>query len=373
MDKELFATYQNAIDLYKASKEKEKGKEKKVEIAQPQEELPTKQQREVVESYKLAFGRNAYGLYAQRAKLVLIEALQEYIQGLRFRDGGCVKYDTTVNEDLFGERTISFDIRRICPEGVTNFKEVRDQLAEMLSLHFEYEDEDEWRGVNFFQKVVAKKGSWTATFHTTKAIWEVFMDFSKGYRRIELNTAMKFRSVYALRFYEKVVGQKDPVTYTIDELRAMFQLQKKYKKNTDFVEKVVQAAKNELDEVSSWSFDYTQNYKADGPGRPSLYSVTLTPLHLLRNETNGSNYYARSISPSSILSKESFAYLRHTIGFSNQELSNNFLLFDTAEKNLDLLTFLHKIGPRAVRVKNPKGYVIKAIKKELKEKVKIAL
>lgn len=370
MEDELLAAYYDAIDLYKASQGK-KPVEKQVPERLPAK-LPT-QQREIVESYKLAFGRNAYGLYAQRAKLVLIEALQDYIKGLRFRDGGCVKYDTTVDENLFGERSISFDIRRICPEGVTNFREVREQLVEMLTLHFEYEDGERFRGVNFFQEVVAEKGSWTATFYTTKAIWEVFMDFSKGYRKVELATAMKFRSVYALRFYEKVVGQTDPVTYTIDELRAMFQLQKKYKKPTDFVIKVVQAAKDELDEVSPWSFDYTQNFKAEGPGRPSLHSVTLIPLRLPRNESDGSNTYRRNISVTEILSKESLNYLMHTLGFSKKEITNNFFLFEAAEKHLELPEFLHKIGPRALRVKKPKGYTIKAIQKELKESAHIVL
>lgn len=336
------------------------------------EELVPVQHTEVVESYKLAFGRNAYGLYAQRAKLVLIEALQEYIQGLKFKDGGCVKYDTTVDEDLFGERTISFDIRRICPEGVTNFKEVRDQLVEMLTLHFEYEDEDEWRGVNFFQEVVAKKGSWTATFHTTKTIWEVFMDFSKGYRRVELDTAMKFRSVYSLRFYEKVVGQKEPLTYTIDELRSMFKLEKKYKRNVDFVKFVIQAAKDELDQVSPWTFDYHENYKAAGRGRPSLESVTIFPVHSLKNENSG-NYARRQLSLSALISKETLELLKTILDFTPREIKNNSRLFEAADKALDLPSFLRQIAPRALRSKNPRGYVVNAVKKELRQKTQTLL
>lgn len=339
------------------------------------EELVPVQHTEVVESYKLAFGRNAYGLYAQRAKLVLIEALQEYIQGLRFRGGGCVKYDTTVDEDLFGERTISFDIRRICPEGVTNFKEVRDQLVEMLTLHFEYEDEDEWRGVNFFQEVVAKKGSWTATFHTTKTIWEVFMDFSKGYRRVELDTAMKFRSVYSLRFYEKVVGQKEPVTYTIDELRAMFKLEKKYKRNVDFVKFVIQTAKDELDQVSPWTFDYHENYKVSGRGRPSLESVTILPVHSIKNEMSGKsgNYIRRDLQLSALISKESLQLLKTKLDFTPREIKNNFRLFEAADKTLDLPEFLRQIASRALRSKNPRGYVVNAVKKELRQKSQIVI
>lgn len=185
---------------------------------------------------------------------------------------------------------------------------------------------------------------------------------------------MKFRSVYALRFYEKVVGQNTPVTYTIDELRAMFKLEKKYKLNKDFIKKVVQAAKDELDEISPWSFDYTQNYKADGPGRPSLFSVTITPIHQVKHEGNiEGNYLRKELSPSAYLCKESFDYLWHTLDFTIREIQNNAVLFQTAEKNLDLPTFLRKIAPRAVRSKKPHGYVVNAIKKELREKAKIGV
>lgn len=340
------------------------------DIKKPEETLPA-QSREIIESYKLAFGRNAYGLYAQRAKLALIEAMQDQIQGLSFRNGGCVKYNTTVQEDLFGERTIEVDLRSICPEGVSNFATVRQQLEEMFSLRFEYEDEKEWRAVHFFQEVHAKKGSWTATFKTTKAIWEVFMDFSKGYRRLELDTAMQFKSVYALRFYEKVVGQSQPIEYTIDELRAMFQLQKKYKNAADFVKYVIQAAKDELDKVSPWSFTYHENYKSVGRGRPSLFSVTIYPEHIIRNENEDA--LRRQISPSKYLSQESLELLKYKFDFKTKEIQHNGKLFEYAEDALNLPSFLRQIAPRALRAKRPKGYVINSIKKELQKKAHIVV
>ena len=330
-------------------------------------ELVPVQNTEVVESYKLAFGRNAYGLYAQRARLVLIEALQEYIQGMKFRNDGCVKYDAANSKKTdFGEKTISFDIRRLCPDGIKNFSEVRNQLIEMLTLHFEYENEDEWTGVNFFSRVEAKKGSWTVSFRTTKDIWEVFMDFSKGYRRVELETAMKFRSVYSLRFYEKVAGQKEPITYTIDELRSMFKLEKKYKRNTDFVKFVVQAAKNELDRISPWTFDYHENFKVTGRGRPSLESVTLFPVHSIKNEGDSGNFIRRNLSLSGLIGKETIDILKEKFGFKQQEIKNNSRLFEIADKSLDLPEFLRQIAPRALRPeKSIQGFVINAIKKEL--------
>jgi len=41
------------------------------------------------------------------------------------------------------------------------------------------------------------------------------MNFAKGYRKYELQTAMEFESVYAMRFYELLSGQKTPLLVLI--------------------------------------------------------------------------------------------------------------------------------------------------------------
>lgn len=66
-------------------------------------------------------------------------------------------------------------------------------------------------------------------FRLDKKIYEAFLNFSKGYRKYELTTAMQFESVYAMRFYELLSGQKKPLTYSIDTLKEMFSITKNTK------------------------------------------------------------------------------------------------------------------------------------------------
>ena len=78
-----------------------------------------------------------------------------------------------------------------------------------------------------------------------------FLDFSKGYRKYELQTAMNFNSIYAMRFYELFSGQKDPITYSIPYLKERFKIENKYNSKNgkkDFLTKVVDVAQKELDE-----------------------------------------------------------------------------------------------------------------------------
>lgn len=53
--------------------------------------------------------------------------------------------------------------------------------------------------------------------------------------------------------------------------------------------------------------------------------------------------------------------------FTETGIKNNEDLLNTANKYLDLDKFLRKIVSNARKAKNPQGYVIRAIKSELKE------
>ena len=68
---------------------------------------------------------------------------------------------------------------------------------------------------------------------------------------------MKFKSVYAMRFYELMSGQTTPLFVPLegsDGLRERFNLQGKYERVNDFRRKVIDVAKKELDKFSPYSF-----------------------------------------------------------------------------------------------------------------------
>lgn len=110
-------------------------------------------------------------------------------------------------------------------------------------------------------------------FRLHPLIAAVFMDFSKGYRKYELKTAMQFESVYAMRFYELMSGQEKPLSYTIEHLKEMFGIENKYKFVKDFIKYVVETAKKELDEKSPYSFEYKINKQGK-----KLHSITFYPV-----------------------------------------------------------------------------------------------
>ena len=56
-------------------------------------------------------------------------------------------------------------------------------------------------------------------FEVDNRLWDVFMNFTKGYREFELSKALSLSTSYSLRFYMLISGQKAPIQMTIENFR----------------------------------------------------------------------------------------------------------------------------------------------------------
>ena len=158
----------------------------------------------------------------------------------------------------------------------------------------------------------------------------------------------------------------------------MWGLTGKYKKVDDFIKNTILNAKDELDRVSPYTFDYVTNYSKTAEvnkgrkGRPAVTSITFFPKHTLANETADS--MRKKVDPSMLLDRELYLMLKHKFEFDSQGIKANITLFDTAQKECDdILEFLDSIAPAALRAANVQGYVVGAIRKHLKEKLGIII
>jgi plasmid replication initiation protein len=144
-------------------------------------------------------------------------------------------------------------------ESDENYTRVKQALLSLQKKIFTYEDEKEWISISIIALPKIKKRSSVVSFQIDSHIWDCCLDFSKGFRKYELATAMKFKSVYSMRFYELLSGQKTKLIYPLEQLKEMFKVQDKYAKTNDFVRKVIEPAKNELDELSPYTFEWSAN------------------------------------------------------------------------------------------------------------------
>jgi len=334
--------------------------------------VPAKEKlsKEVVESYIFSTVRHDFGIYSERLLLRLVELAQQEIRGLDFKGGTDIG---KVEVGPWGDADIMIPVKDILSgEDDKNYTKAKTAVRNLMGKFLEYEDEEKYRATQILNEVDVDKVAGKMLIRVNHNIWSAMLDFSKGFRKYELETASKLRGKYSLRIYKLVSKQTSPITYSIEELRKMWGLVDKYKKVDDFIKNTIVNAKEELDRVSAYSFEYSLNAARSAEankgrkGRPAISSVTFYPVHRLANESTDAT--RKMVDPSMMLEHEYYMMLKNKFEFDTQGIRANITLLDLAQRECDILSFLDSIAPAALRAANVQGYVINAIRKHLKER-----
>lgn len=331
--------------------------------------------KEVVESYIFSTVRHDFGIYSERLLLRLVELAQREINGLDFKGGTSIG---KVKVGEWGDATITIPVKDILSgEEDKNYTKAKAAVRNLMGKFLEYEDDQKYRATHILNDVDVDKISGKMVIQVNRNIWGAMLDFSKGFRKYELETAVKLHGKYSLRIYKLVSKQTEPISYLISDLRKMWGLTDKYKKVDDFVKNTIDAAKKELDEVSPYSFEYaltaakSAEVNKGRKGRPAITSVTFFPKRLTRNEATDA--VRKMVDQSMLLDREFYQMLKNKFGFDTVGIRANITLFDYAQKTFDAVMFLEKIAPYALRADNPQGYVVSALRQNLRDNYGISI
>lgn len=313
--------------------------------------------QDLIQSYIVTQARYDFSVYEKRILYSIIQMFQQLLEGKKL--AGQLRAD----KDLFGDYMIYMPIKScLKDEEDKNHARVKQALLDLESKRFEYEDDKVWQVIRLVQVPEIIKNEEVMKFRLHYRMVEAFMDFSKGFSKYEFLTAMQFESTYAMRFYELLSGQKKPITYSIDNLKIMFQVQDKYVKNNDFIRFVIEAAKKELDKKSPYSFEYSTIKKGK-----KIISIKFHPVFMSENRDPVLERadLKRQVSPRWDLDKMVIDYLKENFMFSEIEIKNNIDLLALAQSKLDLMLELSLLKVKAMKAVNTQGYVIGALKKKL--------
>ena len=311
--------------------------------------------KNVVQSYIFTTAKYDFSTYEKRIIYRLIEFAQDEIKGVMIRDN-LHKIEPT----LFG-REITMPISDILKDESDKTYTIAKKSFGALSEKFIiYEDDDIWQKTPIITNPKIKKNEGISKFYVFDEIWKSLLDFTKGYRKYELVTAMQFKSVYSMRIYELISGQKRPLEFSIEHLREMFCIKDKYSKANDFKRWVLDIAKKELDESSPYSFNYIE-VKA---GRKVVGFKFFPTYHPDKQDPELLQIEQRSkLSASAQISTGAYDFLRYSFEFNATEISKNKKTIIKGEQHIpDFIGFLSSLVGPSRTAKNRIGYVINAIK-----------
>lgn len=322
--------------------------------------------KEVLQSYILTTAKYDYSVYEKRILYRVIEQLQSLIEGKELNNNYSFKEYKHRDINLF-DFTFPFSAFKKNNED-KNHAQIKKALISLEKKGFEYETPETWETINILYLPKVYKNKEYINFTLREEIVEAFLNFSKGYKKYELKTAMEFESVYSMRFYELLSNQKTPINYSIETLKEMFGLIGKYENRTpNFINKVIIPAKKELDKCSPYSFHYEPikiGRKITGIRFIPTYQPQFEDPELKKKQLN------KQISNRWFIPKNIEDFLKHNFDFTDKELKNNLTLFENLYKNLseeELLDFLVELREPSVYANNRKAFVIGALKKKAEQ------
>ena len=323
--------------------------------------FPSTINRNVIQSYIFSAMRARLNIYQMRIIYRLVDFAQAEIDGMLIRDNM-----TRITHNL-RHIDLTMSVKSVMPDKDKHYEKVKSALKAMMSTLVEFYNPQSktWQGTPVIYNVKWEQGSGMITMSVADFVWDAMLNFSYGFRKFELLTAMAMPSANSMRMYCLISGQSRPLEYKIETLKQMFGVADKYSNNSDFIKRILGKCKQELDKVSPWTF----NYAPKKEGR-AFTSVILFPIEQPnRKDVRLARQALLAQVPSSMLFSEVYKYMRYSMGFEPKEISNNKQLIEDATKELpDMMLFLSTLqGRRRDNEGNMKGkgWVIASIRSEL--------
>ena len=310
---------------------------------------------ELVQSFLLSVTRVKLSVYEQRIITRIVEHGQKALQGY-----SRAQLKHIINP--FGNEKISVKIRYILTDGTKDYAKVVTACRALMSRQFEFYDPDTktYYMDTIIHNVQHKERSGEVEFMVSRVFFEVMFNFSLGYKNYDLETALSLPTPFAVRMYVLLNNQDRPITWSVERLKEMFGVSDKYNQTADFIKKVIEPSRKALLVASVNNFTYTRIYDGQKVVKLQFFPVKV-------------DEKARRLFPD--MSKEQITqavairmYLHDDLGFTQKEIGANKSTIDAFAQVPDAITHLYTITKRAVRKSaNTKGYIISAMKSEVKE------
>lgn len=315
--------------------------------------------RQVVQSYLFTTAVYDFNVYEKRIIYNLVRLAQSQLEGIKLSDS-LYKIDHAYKDYLVVELPIS-DF--LTDQDDKNHSRIKAALKSLHQKTFTYQEDGVWECFSIIANPKIRLRSSKVSFIVDSRVWDVLLNFTKGFSRYDLEIAFKLESTYSMRFYELLAGQKEPIVYSIENLRKEFKLDGKYKLNKDFIRRVVESAKNELDLKSPVTFTFRPLKEGKKITRIMFY-----PLRQEGKEPQDAFFkeIIRKYGSSVHLSSEEKRLLVE-IGFSEIGIRNNLELFMECKKRLDFIYELALIVGKSRDKNNPCGWCIKTLIGKLKD------
>lgn len=172
---------------------------------------------------------------------------------------------------------VTLPARYLLVEGDRNYRNIKKGFS-LASKKIVNERDNIYQELNIiaFPELRKRGGRLEVTFVIHNEMWHALLNFSKGYRIINLPTYMELKSAYSIILYILISQQSQAITYQMTTLRQLLGIDGKqsYQRTNSLMERIIKPAKVELDKCSPWTFSWSMTRTGRGGG---YHAITLIP------------------------------------------------------------------------------------------------
>ena len=313
---------------------------------------------QIKQSYIMTIARAKLSLYEQRLLIKCVQSGQKVID--RYPLGAIRK----PLEHDYNAVEIEVSMRELC-EGCEHYEYIIEAAKSLTRKNFTYIAPDgSWVTFAWVMRATHRKRTGKVYLLLDKHFYDCLYNFSKGYSQYDLERALNYKHPQTMRLYALLNGQTRPITYTIEQLKSITGTEGLYAKTNDFVRKIIVPAYKETkdgDYGNYWEYTY---YKQG----QKIVGITFTPI--VRAEVKALEASIGEIVK--WLPKDFTQLLLSHGGFTTWQITcNKALLHDLSLLPNGLEIILAVIQrARRKRPSNMQGYIINALKGEVKDYAK---
>lgn len=309
---------------------------------------------DLIQSYIFTVGRGDLSLYEQRILLRIVEHAQEAVKGLY------VGHLDGVLPHHFDNVRIDVPARYLLTEGSKHYEHVKQAALSLMGRTVLYENPSSgvWFATPLIYNVKYIAGQGLLSFYVARDLFDVILDFSKGFKRFNLGAAMSLNSPSAIRMLQLMESQRGPLTYSVDDLKAMFGVEKKYSQTAGFIKKVLEPAQKALDDAGLTSFTFERIRTGT-----KVTAIKFSPVH---RTTWEEKQLAAKLPIGRVVNAELISRLMVDFGFTTKELSAHKTTLKHFSNLPQTWNLYFQARDAARKKKEPKPYMIATIKAMVK-------
>lgn len=316
--------------------------------------------KNIIQSYIFSRIRSRMSVTEMRLLMRVVEFAQCELQGLII-----AKNMGPTGHNLVG-KVVEIPMAAVLPDGSHHYERALEAAKSLMTKIVEHYEPTSgmWKAASFVSAAESQSGEGLIKLYIHPWVWDCILDFTKGFVKYDLGAAMRLNSPYAMKLFFLVSNQRQPISYSFNELERLFGTAGKYVRRNDFVRKVLLPAKAELDANAPWSCDL----RPMKDGRRLEYCM-IYPFEQRDKYSEGiveRGEHAKA--PTVWAYHQVYAYLRYNVDFSPVELGRNkALIHEFAENCPRAVEMIADMNYRAKLRKDPpgKGWFVAAMKAEL--------